>query len=81
MFRSSVAAFYLLAIPHFYRRGRLCSRGATPARPLPFGSQVKSIIYRISQVLFAAKIPLCRLDRRMAEQELNLFQLAAAAVA
>ncbi len=36
-------------------------------------SEVEPIIHRMSQVLFAAKIPLCRLDRRMAEQELNLF--------
>ena len=42
-------------------------------------SEVQQIIHRMSQVLFAAKIPFCRLDRRMAEQELNLLQLAAAA--
>ena len=43
-------------------------------------SQVEQIIHRMSQVLFAAKTPFCRLDRGMAEQELNLFQLAATAV-
>jgi hypothetical protein len=73
MFRSSVAAFYPLAMPRFYRGSRLSARGATLACPLPIGSQVKPIIHRIAQVLFAAKIPLCGLDRSMAEQELNLF--------
>src|SRR5579862_1865525 len=33
------------------------------------------------EILFAAEIPFCRLDRCMAQQELNLLQLAAARVA
>jgi len=73
MFISFVAAFYLLARLPFYSQGSLCSRRTNSWLPVPGSSQVKQIVYGMSQVLFAAKIPFCCLDRRMAKQELNLF--------
>jgi hypothetical protein len=42
--------------------------------------QQDPIIHRFTQALFAADVALCCLHRRMAEEELNLFQLAAGAV-
>jgi len=38
--------------------------------------KVKKVVYRMSQILFAAEIAFRRLDGCMAQQELNLFQLA-----
>jgi hypothetical protein len=49
--------------------------------PPPVPSEVKKIIYRMSQILFAAEIAFRRLDRGMPQQELNLLQLATARVA
>jgi hypothetical protein len=43
-------------------------------------SDLEPIIHRMAQILLATQIPLCGLDRDMAEQELNLFQFAAASV-
>jgi len=42
---------------------------------------LEPVVHRVTQILLAAQIALRRLDRDMAEQELNLFQFAAAAVA
>jgi hypothetical protein len=47
----------------------------------PGHSEVKKIVYRMSEILLAAEIPLGCLHRCMAQQELNLLQLAAARVA
>src|SRR5271166_3255325 len=42
---------------------------------------LEPVVHRMTQILLAAEIPLGGLDRDMAEQELNLFQFAAVAVA
>ena len=47
----------------------------------PVRSEVKKIIHRMSEILFAAEIAFRRLDRGMPQQELNLLQLATAGVA
>jgi hypothetical protein len=47
----------------------------------PVGSEVKKIIYRMAEILFAAEIPFRRLHGCMPQQELNLLQLATARVA
>jgi hypothetical protein len=44
-------------------------------------SEVKKIVDRMSEILFAAEIAFGRLDGCMPQQELNLLQLATAAVA
>jgi hypothetical protein len=82
MFRSSVAAFYALPRRHFYGcgyvlRGRFRSR----CRRLQIPSEIKKIVHRMSQILFAAEIAFRRLHRCMPQQELNLLQLATAGVA
>jgi hypothetical protein len=82
MFRSSVAAFYPLARQHFYRRGSvLRGRFKTGCMRLPIPSEVKKIVHRMSEILFAAEIAFRRLHGRMPEQELNLLQLETAGVA
>jgi hypothetical protein len=48
---------------------------------LDIASKVKKVVYRMSQILFAAEIAFRRLDGCMAQQELNLLQLATARVA
>jgi hypothetical protein len=45
------------------------------------GSEVKKIVHRMSEILFAAQIAFGGLDGSMPQQELNLLELAAAAVA
>ena len=45
------------------------------------GSEVKQIVDRMPQILFAAEIAFRRLHRCMAQQELDLLQLATATVA
>ena len=42
---------------------------------------LEPVVHRLTQVLFASQVALRGLDRDMAEQELNLFQFAAVAVA
>ena len=49
--------------------------------PLPVLSEVKEIVYRMSEILFAAEVALRGLYRCMPQQELNLLQLATAGVA
>jgi hypothetical protein len=39
------------------------------------------VVYRIPKLLFAAEVTLCRLDGCVAEQKLNLLQLAACQMA
>jgi hypothetical protein len=43
-------------------------------------SEVKKIVHRMAEILFAAQIAFRRLDRCMPQQELNLLQLATARV-
>jgi len=77
-----VAAFYPLARRHFYRRGSFHrDRFRLHSLRLPVLSQVKKIVYRVSEILFAAEIAFRRLDGCMPQQELNLLKLATAAVA
>ena len=45
------------------------------------GSEIKQIVDGMPQILFAAEIAFRRLHGRMAQQELDLLQLATAAVA
>jgi len=47
----------------------------------PVCSEVKKIVYRMSEILFAAQIAFRRLDGCVAQQELNLLQLATTRVA
>jgi hypothetical protein len=82
MFISSVAAFYSLLICVFYRRrALLCDTFNILFLRLHVRSEVKKIVYRMPQILFAAEIAFCCLDGCMPQQELNLFQFAATAVA
>jgi hypothetical protein len=48
---------------------------------LPVRSEVKKIIHRVSEVLFAAEIEFRRLNGGMSQQELNLLQLTTAHMA
>ena len=47
---------------------------------LRFRSEVKKIIHRMPEILFAAEIAFRGLHRCMSEQELNLLQLTTAVV-
>jgi hypothetical protein len=71
-----VAAFYAFAKPFFYRR-RPFHDGGLKVRLLPphFHPQLETIVYRISEVLLAAEIPLGHLYQCRLQQELNLLQL------
>jgi hypothetical protein len=46
----------------------------------PVRSEVKKIVDRMSEILFAAEIAFRRLDRCMAQQELNLLQFTTTVV-
>jgi hypothetical protein len=46
----------------------------------PVRSEVKKVVYRMAEILFAAEIPFRRLDRRMSQQELNLLQFTTTVV-
>jgi hypothetical protein len=82
MFRSSVAAFYRLVRRHFYLRACVHrDRFRLHLLRLHVRSKVKKIVYRMSEILFAAKIAFRRLHGGMPQQELNLLKLATAAVA
>jgi hypothetical protein len=83
MFRSSVAAFYPLPRCRFYGGCDLPSDTFTIVfyfRRLG-RSEVKKIVHRMTEILFAAEIAFRRLHRCMPQQELNLLQLATARVA
>jgi hypothetical protein len=77
-----VAAFYPLPRCLFYRVGGFHWGRVTIVfmRP-PVRSEVKKVVYRMSEILFAAEIAFRRLNGCMAQQELNLLQLATARVA
>src|SRR5580704_1522244 len=82
MVRSSVAPFYPSPRCLFYRVGRFrCGRFTIVFMRPPVRSEVKKIIHRMSEILFAAEIAFRGLHRCMPEQELNLLQLATARVA
>src|SRR5438270_4000175 len=56
MFRSSAAAFYLLARRHFHgRRSFYCGRLTALFMRLDIGSEVKKIVHRMSEVLLDRK--------------------------
>ncbi len=48
---------------------------------VPIRSKFKKIVYGMSEILFAAEIAFCRLNRGMPQQELDLLQLATVRVA
>ena len=77
-----MAAFYPLPTCLFYRVGRFHCGGFIIVflRP-PLRSELKKVVHWMSEILFAAEIAFRRLDRCMPQQELNLLQLATAAVA
>ena len=50
-------------------------------RPLRFRSEVKQIVHRMPEILLATEIAFRRLHGGVAEQELNLFDFAAAGMA
>ena len=77
MLRSRWVAFYGL------RRRRFCRCGGSHCDGvnmfvlwLRVRSEVKQIVHRMSEILFAAEIAFCGLHRCMPQQELNLLQLA-----
>jgi hypothetical protein len=77
-----VAAFYPLPRCLFYRvAGFHWGRFTIVFMRPPGRSEVKKIVHRMSQILFAAEITFRCLDGCMPPQELNLLQLATAAVA
>ena len=77
-----MAAFYPLARGYFYLHGFLhCDPFTLHFLWLRIGSEVKQIVHWMPEILFAAEITFRRLDGCMPQQELNLLQLATAAVA
>jgi len=82
MVRSSVAAFYRLPRCLFYIVGDFhCGRFTIVFVRLPVPSEVKKIVHRMSEILFAAEIAFRRLHGYMPQQELNLLKLSAVRVA
>src|SRR5580704_1747448 len=80
--RPSVAAFYLLPGCLFYRvRCFRCGGFIIVFMQPSVLCEVKKIVDRVSQILFAAEIAFCRLNRCVAQQELYLLQFTAAIVA
>jgi hypothetical protein len=69
-----VPAFYPLPGCHFYRIGIFRSGrfNIVFMRPSVL-CQVKKILDRVSEILFAAEIAFCRLNGCVAQQELNLL--------
>src|SRR6476620_9039833 len=82
MVRSSVAAFYRLPRYLFYIVGGFhWGRFTIVFVGLPVRSEVKKIVHRMSEILFAAKIAFRRLHGYVPQQELNLLKLSAVRVA
>src|SRR5258705_1781588 len=82
MVRSSVAAFYRLPRCLFYILGGFpWDRFTIVFVRLPVRSEVKKIVHRMSEILFAAEIAFRRLHGHMPQQELNLLKLSAVRVA
>ena len=82
MGRSSVSTFYLGA-GHCFYGGESFPRFsyAVTFLRVDVASKVKKVVYRMSEILFAAEIAFRSLDRCVSEQELNLLKLATARVA
>jgi hypothetical protein len=77
-----VAAFYRLPRCLFYVVGGFdWGRFTIVFVRLPVGSEVKKIVHRMSEILFAAEIAFRRLHGYMPQQELNLLKLSAVRVA
>jgi hypothetical protein len=69
-----VAAFYPLPRSLFYRVRRFCCGGFIIVfMEPPVLCEVKKIVDRVSEILFAAEIAFCRLNGCVAQQELNLL--------
>jgi hypothetical protein len=69
-----VAAFYLFPRCLFYRvRCFRCGGFIIVFMEPPVLCEVKKIVDRVSEILLAAEIAFCRLNRRVAQQELNLL--------
>ena len=82
MVRSSVVAFYRLPRCLCYIVGGFpCGRFTIVFVRLPIRSEVKKIVHRMSEILFAAEIAFRRLHGYMPQQELNLLKLSAVRVA
>jgi hypothetical protein len=82
MVRSSVAAFYRLPRCLFYIVGGFhWGRFTIAFMRLPVRSEVKKIVHRMSEILFAAEIAFRRLPGYVPQQELNLLKLSAVRVA
>jgi hypothetical protein len=82
MVRSSVAAFYRLPRCVFYIVGGFhCGRFTIVFVRLPVRCEIKKIVHRMSEILFAAEIAFRRLHGYMPQQELNLLKLSAVHVA
>src|SRR5580704_16585370 len=81
MFRSSMPAFYHLPRFHLYRIGGFCFGrfNIVFMRPSVL-CEVKKIVDRMSEILFATEIAFRCLDGCMPQQKLNLLQLATVAV-
>jgi hypothetical protein len=79
MVRSSVRAFYPRLGCHFYWIGKFRSGkfNIVFIRPSVL-CEFKKIVDRVSEILFAAEVAFRRLNRGVAQQELNLLQFTAA---
>jgi len=77
-----VAAFYRLPRYLFYILGGFhWGRFTIVFVGLPVRSEVKKIVHRMSEILFAAEIAFRRLHGYVPQQELNLLKLSAVRVA
>jgi hypothetical protein len=77
-----VPAFYPRRGCHFYWLGGFRSdRFIIVFMQPPVLCKVKKIVDGVSEILFAAEIAFCRLNRCVTQQELNLLQFTAAIVA
>ena len=71
-----MAAFYPCLVWFFYSfAGRVRWDRFLRSPLLRTNSEINKIVYRMAEILFAAEIVFCGLDRCMTEQELNLFKL------
>src|SRR5215469_3576645 len=83
MFSSSVAGFYSWLVRLFYSfTGPVWSASFRMfcRLLLPVHSEIEKIVHRMPEILLAAKIALCGLNRCVPEQELNLLNLTAPVV-
>ena len=83
MFRSSEPAFYAWLVYLFYRSAPAVCWGRFLVFLLPhrIHSEVEKVVYWMSEILFAAEIAFCGLDRCMPQKELDLLQFTATVVA